>query len=39
MPYVEYHNTTPTSMNDQGVIVGSAEADHGVHAVMWEALA
>jgi hypothetical protein len=29
------HNTDPKAINNAGVIVGTAQADHGGHAVMW----
>lgn len=38
LPYVQFHDTMPTDMNESGVIVGTASADHGCHAVIWEPL-
>jgi hypothetical protein len=38
LPHVQFHDTMPTEVNERGVIVGTANADHGCHAVMWEPL-
>lgn len=35
LPFVIGHNTDPKAINNDGVIVGTAQADHGGHAVMW----
>jgi hypothetical protein len=35
LPFVMGHNTDPKAINNAGVIVGTAQADHGGHAVMW----
>jgi hypothetical protein len=35
LPTVEYHNCRPTAVNNSGLIVGYAFADHGSHAVIW----
>jgi uncharacterized membrane protein len=36
LPYVVEHHTTPHAMNNAGQVVGSAAADHGAHAVIWQ---
>jgi len=35
LPYVTDHHTTAAAMNNLGQIVGSAGADHGAHALVW----
>jgi hypothetical protein len=35
LPYVVGHNTEAKAINNAGVIVGAAHADHGGHAVIW----
>ena len=36
LPYVIEHHTTPKAINNYGQIIGSAVADHGQHAVIWQ---
>ncbi len=36
LPYVIEHHTTPRAINNHGQIIGSAVADHGQHAVIWQ---
>lgn len=36
LPYVIEHNTIPKAINNYGQIIGSAVADHGQHAVIWQ---
>jgi hypothetical protein len=36
LPYLVSHNTIPTSINNVRQIVGTSQADHGSHAVLWE---
>jgi len=35
LPSVIGHTTDPKAINNDGVIVGTASADHGGHAVIW----
>jgi hypothetical protein len=35
LPYFEDHWCRPASINEYGVIVGSAITDHGTHALVW----
>ena len=35
LPFVMGHTTDPKAINNAGVIVGTAQADHGGHAVIW----
>jgi hypothetical protein len=35
LPYLEYHWCRPSAVNSSGVIVGTATADHGAHALVW----
>ena len=35
LPYVTDHHTTPSKINNLGIIVGGASADNDVHALMW----
>jgi hypothetical protein len=36
-PFVDYHVCRPTAITASGTIVGSAQADHGSHALLWRA--
>jgi hypothetical protein len=36
LPYLVFHHTIPTSINNACQIVGSSHSDHGSHAVLWE---
>ena len=36
LPYVIEHHTIPKAINNYGQIIGSAVADHGQHAVIWQ---
>jgi len=36
LPYVIEHHTIPKAINSYGQIIGSAVADHGQHAVIWQ---
>lgn len=36
LPYVIEHHTIPRAINNCGQIIGSAVADHGQHAVIWQ---
>ncbi len=36
LPYVSEHDTMPKAINNYGQIIGSAVADHGQHAVIWQ---
>jgi uncharacterized membrane protein len=38
LPSVMGHNTDPKAINNDRVIVGTAQADHGGHAVIWRRL-
>lgn len=38
LPTLTGHNTDPKAINNAGVVVGTAHADHGGHAVMWRRL-
>ena len=38
LPFVKGHTTDPKAINNAGVIVGTAQADHGGHAVIWRCL-
>jgi hypothetical protein len=35
LPYVRGHQTNPKAINNAGTIVGTAQTDHGGHAVIW----
>ena len=35
LPYIIGHDTNPKAINNVGTIVGTAQADHGGHAVIW----
>ncbi len=35
LPYPRQHHTAPSRVNDNGVVIGHASADHGGHALMW----
>lgn len=35
LPYVIGHHTGPKAINNSGDVVGTAQADHGGHAVIW----
>jgi hypothetical protein len=35
LPYFTYHWCRPLAINDLGIIVGTAQADHGMHALVW----
>ncbi|MGO9151574.1 hypothetical protein, partial [Mycobacterium sp.] len=35
LPYAIGHDTFPKAINSAGQIVGTAQADHGGHAVIW----
>ena len=36
LPHVIEHQTFPSAIDDAGHVVGSATADHGMHAVIWQ---
>ncbi len=36
LPYIIEHHTAPSSINNIGQIVGTAVADHGSHAILWQ---
>lgn len=36
LPYIIEHHTIPKAINNYGQIIGSAVADHGQHAVIWQ---
>jgi hypothetical protein len=35
LPYFAHHACRPTAINDSGIIVGTAQTDHGTHALVW----
>ena len=35
LPYITGHSTSLNAINSAGQIVGTAQADHGGHAVIW----
>jgi hypothetical protein len=35
LPFVREHHTEPKAINSAGTIVGTAQTDHGGHAVIW----
>lgn len=35
LPYFGQHGCRPSAINDSGVIVGTAQTDHGNHALVW----
>lgn len=35
LPYFDHHWCRPSAINSSGVIVGTATADHGTHALVW----
>ena len=35
LPFVRGHQTNPKAINNAGTIVGTAQTDHGGHAVIW----
>jgi hypothetical protein len=35
LPYFAHHWCRPTAINDSGIIVGTAQTDHGTHALVW----
>lgn len=35
LPYLEHHHCRPSSMTASNVMVGTAQTDHGTHALMW----
>lgn len=35
LPFVREHQTNPKAINNGGTIVGTAQTDHGGHAVIW----
>jgi hypothetical protein len=35
LPYFDQHECRPSAINDWGVIVGTAQTDHGTHALVW----
>ena len=35
LPYFEHHHCRPSSMTANGILVGSAQSDHGTHALLW----
>lgn len=35
LPYFDQHWCRPSAINDSGVIVGTAQTDHGTHALVW----
>jgi hypothetical protein len=35
LPYFDQHWCRPSAINDSGLIVGTAQTDHGTHALLW----
>jgi hypothetical protein len=35
LPYYDYHHCLPLAVNNHGLVVGEAGADHGAHALIW----
>jgi hypothetical protein len=35
LPYFDQHGCRPSAISDSGVIVGTAQTDHGTHALVW----
>ena len=35
LPYFDQHWCRPSAINRSGVIVGTAQTDHGMHALVW----
>ena len=35
LPYFAHHACRPTAINDSGIIAGTAQTDHGRHALIW----
>ena len=35
LPYLDQHWCRPSAISDSGVIVGTAQTDHGTHALVW----
>lgn len=36
LPYIQHHSCRIWAINNAGVIVGTAQADHGVHGLVWK---
>jgi hypothetical protein len=36
LPYLQHHSCRIWAINNAGVIVGTAQADHGVHGLVWK---
>ena len=35
LPYFDQHGCRPCAINASGIIVGTAQTDHGIHALIW----
>lgn len=35
LPFFEHHECRPTAMTDNGLVAGTAQTDHGSHALLW----
>ncbi|MGH2948749.1 MAG: hypothetical protein ACRDPC_21265 [Solirubrobacteraceae bacterium] len=38
LPYLEHHHCQPSSLATEGFIVGTAQTDHGTHALLWHSI-
>lgn len=35
LPYFDHHHCRPSSLTNTGLLVGTAQTDHGTHALLW----